>query len=120
MAEQHQQRREIFWAQACVLEHADSVVLFFANCGAYTGRFDVSEVHQHAAVRLIRTPRRTGRRSIARSVTVRTVYSAPSPGTFRGSLRYRNIASQLEFLGVLLAGLVDVVTDAQLDLELTL
>jgi hypothetical protein len=54
VTKQDQQRREIFGGQACVLKQADRLVLCLANGGVYAGRLDVSKVHQHAVVRVIR------------------------------------------------------------------
>ena len=54
VTKQDQQRREIFRAQTCVLKQADRLVLRVANCRVHAGRLDVSQVHQHAVVRVIR------------------------------------------------------------------
>jgi hypothetical protein len=54
MPKQNQERREIFRAQTCVLEHADRLVLRFADCGVHAGRLDVSEVNQHPHARTFR------------------------------------------------------------------
>jgi hypothetical protein len=54
MPKQHQQRREIFWAQPCVLKQADRIVLCLSNGGVHARRLDVSEVNQHSGVCVIR------------------------------------------------------------------